>query len=149
MSHYDLGELHFGTLLADALRLLRRDFYRHAKGLKLTPALARLLFYVARNPGSSQVDLAATLEVTPVTLSRMVDRLVAAKYVRRVADSVDRRVYRVVLERAALSIVGRMRQLSFQSTARALRGFSKGDKAKLTAQLAEVCKNLSSATVDG
>jgi MarR family transcriptional regulator for hemolysin len=136
------GELHLGALLADALRLLRRDFYQHAKGLNLTPALARLLFYVARSPGLSQVDLAAKLEVTPVTLSRMIDRLVKARYVRREADPADRRVYRVVLERAALSTVSRMRRLSYQTTTRALRGFSKREQATLATQLATLCSNL-------
>ena len=75
-----------GPVFADSLRLLRRDFYARTKGLGLTPALARLLLYVAREPDSRQTDLAARLEVTPVTLGRMVDRLVQRGYVRRLAD---------------------------------------------------------------
>ena len=56
-----------GPLLSDAVRLLRKDFYQRAKGLNLTPALARLMYYVNREAGSSQVELAAKLEITPVT----------------------------------------------------------------------------------
>jgi DNA-binding MarR family transcriptional regulator len=140
-------DLQLGALLADAVRLLRKDFYQRAKGLKLTPALGRLLFHIARNPGSSQADLAARLEVTPVTLSRMVDRLVSYKYVRRVPDATDRRVYRLALERAGEPLIGRMTQLSFQTTARALRGFSKHDQTRLAKQLAVLCNNLSSEDV--
>ena len=140
-------DLQLGSLLADAVRLLRRDFYQRATGLKLTPALGRLLFYIHRHPGSSQVDLATRLEVSAVTLSRMIDRLVKSKYVRRIADATDRRVYRVVLERAGLPLIGRMTQLSTETTARALRGLSKREQATLAAQLAILCQNLSSDDV--
>jgi DNA-binding MarR family transcriptional regulator len=140
-------DLQLGALLADAVRLLRRDFYQRAKGLKLTPALGRLLFYIVRNPGSSQVELAAKLEVTPVTMSRMVDRLVRSRYVRRVPDPADRRVYRLALERAGEPLIGRMTQLSSETTARALRGFSRREQATLAAQLATLCRNLSSDDV--
>lgn len=137
------SELQLAALLADAVRLLRRDFYQRAKGLKVTPALGRLLFYIDRNPGSSQVDLASRLEVTPVTLSRMVDRLVASKYVKRIADGSDRRVYRLALERAGRPLINRMKQLSTQTTARALQGLSTREQALLAAQLKKLCRNLS------
>lgn len=135
-------DLQLGPLLADAVRLLRRDFYRRAQGLKLTPALGRLLFYIARHPNSSQVELAARLEVTPVTLSRMVDRLVRSKYVRRLADAHDRRVYRLVLDSAGEPLIGRMTQFSVETTARALRGLSRPQQKTLAAQLAILCRNL-------
>jgi DNA-binding MarR family transcriptional regulator len=116
-----------GELLGDAVRLLRRDFYQRAQGLKLTPALARLLFYVHRESGSSQVDLAARLEITPVTLGRMVDRLVKCGYVRRVPDAYDRRVFRVFVDRAGEPLVIRMAELSTQTAALALQGPSAED----------------------
>jgi MarR family transcriptional regulator, transcriptional regulator for hemolysin len=140
-------DLQLGALLADAVRLLRKDFYQRAEGLKITPALGRLLYYIARFPDSPQVDLAARMEVTPVTLSRMVDRLVKSRYVRRVSDPGDRRVYRLVLARAGQPLIGRMTELSFQTTARALRGLSKREQAKLAAQLAILCHNLSNDDV--
>lgn len=138
----DLPEL--AALLVDAVRLMRRDFYQRADGLSLTPALGRLLYYVERNPASSQVELAAQLEVTPVTLSRMVDRLVRSSFVKRVPDPADRRVYRVVLEKAGRPIVNRMRALSRKTTARALRGLSPRERKALALQLSALCRNLSS-----
>ncbi|HXQ64318.1 MAG TPA: MarR family transcriptional regulator, partial [Steroidobacteraceae bacterium] len=101
-------ERSLGYLLADAVRLLRREFRARSTGLELTPALARLLFHVHREPGSRQSTLAARLEVTPVTLGRMVDRLATRGYVRRVLDTVDRRAFRVYVERAGEPLVGRM-----------------------------------------
>jgi len=133
-----------GELLVDAVRLLRRDFYERAEGLNLTPALARLLFHIHRQPGSAQVELAATLEITPVTLGRMIDRLVAQKYVRRAADPVDRRAFRVYIDRAGEPLVEKLVELGAQSTARAIGGLSPRESLKLERQLAQLCRNLAS-----
>jgi MarR family transcriptional regulator, transcriptional regulator for hemolysin len=134
-----------GYLLVDAVRLMRKDFYDRAKGLKLTPALARLLYYVHRAPGSRQAELAARLEVTPVTLSRMLDRLAQRGYVRRAADSADRRAFRVFVDRAGEPLVGRMDQIVALTAARATRGLSERDRTALLRQLQRIVDNLSGA----
>ena len=41
-----------GYMLVDVVRLLRKDFHARAIGLKVTPALARLLLHVSRTPGA-------------------------------------------------------------------------------------------------
>ena len=130
-------------LLVDAVRLLRRDFRARSKGMRLTPALAKLLFYVHREPGSRQTELAQRLEVTPVTLGRMIDRLVERRYVRRVPDPADRRALRVYIDRAGEPLVGRMDRQSIETTARAFSGFSRSEQAALIRQLNRVCTNLS------
>ena len=130
-------------LLVDAVRLLRRDFRARSKGIRLTPALAKLLFYVHREPGSRQTELAQRLEVTPVTLGRMIDRLVERRYVRRVPDPADRRALRVYIDRAGEPLVGRMSRQSIETTARAFHGFSRADQAVLIRQLNRICTNLS------
>ena len=131
-----------GQLLIDAVRLLRRDFYQRARGLNLTPALSRLLFSVHRHPGATQVELAAHLEVTPVTLSRMLDRLVKFKYVRRVADPADRRIFRVYVDGDGEPLVGRMAALSAKTTNKAMAGMSKTEQAALERLLSMLCNNL-------
>jgi len=138
-------ERSLGYLLVDAVRLMRRDFYHRAKGLNLTPALARLLYCVHREPGSRQADLAARLEVTPVTLSRMIDRLAVRGYVRRVADAADRRALRVYVDRAGVPLVGRMDQIGALTTARATRGLSERDRSMLMRQLQRIIDNLAGA----
>ena len=134
-------------LLVDAVRLIRRDFYARAEGLKLTPALARLLFNINRDPGSSQVDLAARLEITPVTLSRMIDRLVKCRYVRRVPDPVDRRVFRVYVDRAGEPLVDRLNELGALTAARATRGLTEREHSTLVRQLERVCRNLANGAL--
>jgi MarR family transcriptional regulator, transcriptional regulator for hemolysin len=136
-------EQRLGFLLVDAVRLLRRDFYQRTAGMNLTPALARLLFYVFREPGSRQADLAARLEVTPVTLGRMVDRLVERRYVRRVADSGDRRALRVFVDRAGEPLVVTMAAVSSLTAARATRGLTKREQGALLRHLDRICDNLS------
>jgi DNA-binding MarR family transcriptional regulator len=137
--------LALGYLLADAVRLMRRDFWMRSKGLKLTPALARLLFTVHKAPGLRQAELAQRLEVTPVTLGRMLDRLAKARYVRRTPDAEDRRAFRVHVDRAGLPLVSRMERLAAKTTSRALRGLSAPEQAALMRQLKMICSNLSSA----
>jgi MarR family transcriptional regulator for hemolysin len=138
-------ELAFGYLLADAVRLMRRDFWERSKGLKLTPALARLLFTVHKAPGSRQAELAGRLEVTPVTLGRMLDRLAKVRYVRRAPDAEDRRAFRVYVDRAGIPLVSRMERRAQHTTARALKGLSAAEQAALMRQLERICSNLSDA----
>ena len=129
-------------LLATCVRLLRQDFYQRTPGLQLTPALARLLFFIDRDAGCSQVDLAARLEVTPVTLGRMLDRLVQCGYVRREPDPQDRRVLRAHIDKAGEPLVLRMNKLRTLTEARATRGLTKSQQKVLAAQLLHICRNL-------
>jgi DNA-binding MarR family transcriptional regulator len=129
-------------VFADVLRLLRRDFYARTEGLGLTPALARLLLYVARAPDSRQIDLATRLEVTPVTLGRMVDRLVERGCLRRVADATDRRAYRVRITAAAEPLVARLERIATATRERALAGFSAADRRQLLRYLRQLHTNL-------
>jgi MarR family transcriptional regulator for hemolysin len=131
-----------GYLLADVLRLLRRDFYARATGLGLTPALTRLLFHVHRNPGARPTELAVLLDVTAVTLGRMLDRLVRRGYVQRSADRADRRALRVRLTPQAAPIVAQMTRISALTTARATQGLSAADRSRLLALLGKLRANL-------
>jgi DNA-binding MarR family transcriptional regulator len=131
-----------GYLLVDAVRLMRRDFRARTAGLRLTPALARLLFHVNRVPGARQAALAAYLEVTPVTLGRMVDRLVERRYVRRRPDPADRRAVRVYVAPAGQPLVARMNEVGALITARAMRGLSAAERKQLLRLLSRLCANL-------
>ena len=131
-----------GYVIADLMRLLRRDFYAQASGLGLTPALARLLFYVHREPGCRQSELAARLEVTPVTLSRMIDRLVARRYVTRRLDAADRRAVRITVAARGEPLVARLAQIVEITRSRALRGLAQRERKVLYALLDRLRANL-------
>ncbi len=129
-------------LLADVVRLMRRDFRARATGLGLTPALSRLLFYVAREPGSRQAELAGVLDVTPVTLGRMVDRLAAKGYVRRRPDPADRRAFRVYVAARGEPLLARMAQIATLTSERATRGLQRREQRLLYEALLQLRSNL-------
>lgn len=131
-----------GFLLADAVRSARRDFSQRAQGLQLTPALARLLYYVHRAPGSNQAELAQRLEVTPATLGRMVDRLIDHQYVKRVEDADDRRAVRVYIDGAGEPMLDRVDEIRRLTEERAMNGLSADEQDTLLRLLSRICLNL-------
>lgn len=90
-----------GFLFADLSRLMRHTFEQRTDGSCLTLAQARALLYLSRHEGLRQVELAALLEVQPITLARLIDHLSAEGLVERRADPADRRAYRLYLTAAA------------------------------------------------
>lgn len=137
-----LPESALGYLLSDVVRLMRRDFHERATGLGLTPALARLLFHVHRAPGSHQTELAHRLDVTPVTLCRMVDRLAERGFVRRQADPRDRRAVRVYVAARGAPLVARMARIADQTRSRALKGVAARERDALLQLLGRLACNL-------
>ena len=135
-------QLSLGFLLGDAVRSARRDFSHRARGLQLTPALARLLFYVHREPGSNQAELAQRLEVTPATLGRMVDRLIEHRYVKRIEDAGDRRAVRVYIDVAGIPMLEKVDEIRRLTEARAMSGLSPDEQDALLRLLSRVCMNL-------
>jgi DNA-binding MarR family transcriptional regulator len=131
-----------GFLTADVLRLLRADFASRASDMPLTPALHRLLFNVNRHPGCRQVELADWLEITPVTVGRMIDRLEQQGLVRRENEPGDRRVSRVFIAPQAGPLLAQINAKAEQTRERAFRGMSAAQREALLGALAQLRDNL-------
>lgn len=86
-----------GFLISDVSRLLRRRFDERARQLGTTRAQWRTLLTLSRNEGLNQGALADLLEVEPITLCRMIDRLEEAGMVERRRDPGDRRAWLLFL----------------------------------------------------
>jgi len=114
--------------------------------VSLTPALARLLLYIAREPHSRQIDLASRLEITAVTLGRMVDRLVASGYVERQVDAFDGRAFRLCVTANAVALVEELENIAAATRERALRGFSRAEREELMGLLGRLRANLERET---
>ena len=84
-----------GYLLSDRARLLRRAFDARVRELGLTGPQARLLLSLLRTEGENQGFYADRLDVEPITLCRMVDRMEEAGFVERRRDPADRRAWRI------------------------------------------------------
>jgi len=84
-------------LLSDTARLLRRAFDERVRQLDLTSTQARLLLILSRDEGQNQAFYAERLEVEPISLCRLLDRMVATGRIERRPDPADRRAWRVFL----------------------------------------------------
>lgn len=137
-------QITFGFLLHDTARLLRRDFERRSKGTGLTRAQWAVLAYIARNEGSTQAALADLLEIEPITLVRLLDKLEAAGLVERRPDPNDRRVRRLHLTAATGPLLEQLQGLAADAREAALSGLTNAERQQLTDLLMKVRSNLSS-----
>ena len=89
--------------LVESSRLLRNYIDHRAKGRGTTRAQWIVLFRLRQQEGLSQVDLADVLELQPISLVRLLDRLVEHGLLERRPDPNDRRANRLFLTAAAAS----------------------------------------------
>ena len=132
-----------GFLLHDSARLLRRNFERRAHETGITRAQWSVLANLQRQEGLNQVQLADILDIEPITLARLLDRLESAGWVERRADPNDRRMRRLYLTDTARPLMSQFRRLADESIGVALAGFSDGERAQLLDLLLRVRTNLS------
>ena len=91
--------------LVESSRLLRNYIDHRAKGRGTTRAQWIVLFRLRQQEGLSQVDLADVLELQPISLVRLLDRLVEHGLLERRPDPKDRRTNRLFLTRAGRQLV--------------------------------------------
>jgi MarR family transcriptional regulator, transcriptional regulator for hemolysin len=84
-------------LLHDVARLLRVEADKRARQHGMTRAQWAILIWLERQPGISQKELSEILEVEPITVARLIDRLEARGMVERRPDPRDRRIWRLHL----------------------------------------------------
>lgn len=97
-----------GFLLHEVSRLLRRNFNRRVQDLGMSQAQWQALAHLSRLEGASQVTLAERLEIQPITLGRLIDRLEESGLVERRRDPADRRAVRLYLTAKAQPLIDRM-----------------------------------------
>src|SRR5512147_1705198 len=102
----------FGYLVTDVTRLMRKQFDRRAVRFGLTRAQWRALKRVHRGEGITQNELAEFLEMEPIAVGRVIDRLQKAGFIERRADPSDRRCWRLHLQPKAHAVIDDMEQIS-------------------------------------
>lgn len=110
--------------LMDSARLIRTLADRRAREHGMTRAQWMILFRLRRLPGTSQRELAELLEVEPITVGRLVDRLEARGFVERRADPADRRVWRLHLTPVADPVLAEFDAIRDEFDARATEGLT-------------------------
>ncbi|MDR6832939.1 MULTISPECIES: MarR family transcriptional regulator [unclassified Sphingopyxis] len=132
-----------GFLLNDSARLFRRAFNARTRDTGITALQWRLITYLRRHEGIRQGPLAELIEVEPITLSRMIDRLVEADLVERRADPTDRRAWQLYLAPRAAELLNGMRDTIDALTAEATEGLSAAERDQLNDLVERVRANLS------
>jgi DNA-binding MarR family transcriptional regulator len=91
--------------LVESSRLLRNYIDNRAKMRGTTRAQWIVLFRLRQQEGLSQVDLADVLELQPISLVRLLDRLVEHGLLERRPDPRDRRANKLFLTKAGRRLV--------------------------------------------
>ncbi len=133
-----------GFLLHDAARLLRKRFEQSARqsGLGLTRSQWQVLAHLAKNEGIQQGALADLLEIEPITLVRILDKLQELGLVERRPHASDRRVWLLFLKPSAGPVLDAMRSVGDLTRAEALAGVSGKDRECLMRTLSAMRENL-------
>ena len=133
----------FGFILHDVARLLRVTFDRRIKELGLTRSQWWVLTHLFRNDGITQSKLADWLEIERPTLGRLLDRLEANGWVRREADTQDRRAKRLFLTNEVSPALRAMRTIAAGVRTDALLGLNADEQEAFVDTLLTIKANLS------
>lgn len=135
-------EPNIGYLLNDTSRLLRRAFDERMRALGLTAPQARLLLALEKLPDNNQAFYAERLEVEPITLTRLVDRMEEADWIERMPDPSDRRARILHLTGKSHDIVSKVRGRVEGLVEDLSQGLSNAERGELKRLLTLVSENL-------
>jgi MarR family transcriptional regulator for hemolysin len=138
----------FAFSLNDVARMLRTYADHKGSQLGITRAQWVVLVRLDRFEGLKQSELADMLDLQPITLTRLLDKLCESGLIERRADPNDRRAKRLYLTPAARPMLARLGDLGEDLMATALAGVEREAVEKMVAQLAIVKENLRRAIQD-
>lgn len=129
-------------LCMDVSRLLRKRLDEAARVVGATGAQWRTLLVLRRSPGLTQGAMAEYMDVEPMTVCRMVDRLEQAGFVERRRDPADRRAWQIFLTEAAGPVVEELHQIGSSMLDRMTQDLDQDQVDQLRASLGHVRGNL-------
>ncbi|MBL8581170.1 MAG: MarR family transcriptional regulator [Rhizobiaceae bacterium] len=136
-----------GFLIHTAARLLRRRFEARGAHHGLSAAQWRLLVHVVKSEGIAQARLAELLEIEPISVSRLVDRMEEAGWIERRQDATDRRVRMIFPTERSREVFGEVKSMAGEVYDDALRDLSREDRRALVRGLDAIVRNLSDEQV--
>jgi MarR family transcriptional regulator for hemolysin len=134
-----------GFLFADIARLLRRNMDRRLQTLGLTQAQWRAIVYLSRSEGMTQAALAESLEIQPITLTRLIDRMENAGWVERRTHPLDRRAVQLYLTPQSQPILEEMHARAADTINDAMHDIAPRAQRQLVATLEKIKHNLVAA----
>jgi MarR family transcriptional regulator, transcriptional regulator for hemolysin len=138
-------DMNFLFTLGEVQRLVRAYADKEAARFGITRAQWAVLAKVERNEGMKQTELAEQMEMQPITLTRLIDKLCENDWIERRGDASDRRVNRLYLLKTGRALLGKLSGLRSELTATALDGIHPADAHRMLAQLEQIKENVRNA----
>jgi DNA-binding MarR family transcriptional regulator len=132
-------------VLHDIARLLRKRFEQRSRAAGLTRAQWQVLAHLAPNEGINQNGLADRIEMLPITLARLLDKMEARGLIERRRHPTDRRAWLLYLTPQARPLLEIMRSTSHKTREEALAGLSESEQQHLLKTLCLIKSNLLAA----
>jgi MarR family transcriptional regulator for hemolysin len=132
----------------DVARLLRTYADQRARDLGMTRAQWAVLVRIESSEGLKQIELAETLDLQPITLTRLIDRLCDSGLIERRSDPDDRRAKRLYLTPAARPVLDGLARIGKDLMATVLTGLEPAAVEQLLAQLLVLKANLRNAIAE-
>ena len=132
-------------LISDVGRLLRTYADQKARRFGMTRAQWAVLLRLERREGLKQSDLAEALDLQPITLTRLVDRLCDNGLIERRADPNDRRAKRLYLTAAARPLIDRIADRIEELSETVLAGIEPAEVDRMLSKLGLARENLRQA----
>jgi MarR family transcriptional regulator for hemolysin len=131
--------------ISDVARLLRTYADQRAREFGMTRAQWAVLARVEHSEGLKQCELAEVLDLQPITLTRLIDRLCDGGLIERRSDPDDRRAKRLYLTPAARPVLDGLTRLGKDMMATVLAGIEPTAIDQLLAHLLTLKTNLRDA----
>ncbi|HUL86769.1 MAG TPA: MarR family transcriptional regulator [Pseudolabrys sp.] len=135
----------FAFTIMDVARLIKTYADQRARQFGISRAQWAVLIRIDRHEGLKQTELADMLDLQPITLTRLLDRLSDNGLIERRADPNDRRANRLYLKPAAKPLLDRLADLGTDMMETVLDGISMTSIERMLKELGAVKDNLRSA----
>jgi MarR family transcriptional regulator, transcriptional regulator for hemolysin len=136
----------FAFIVNDVARLLRTYADHKAAQFGTTRAQWSVLFRLDRAEGLNQSELADMLDLQPITLTRLLDKLSDSGLIERRPDPDDRRAKRLFLTPAARPLLEHLGSLGEEIMTAVLQGLQPQAVEQMIGQLGVVRDNLRTLT---
>lgn len=134
----------FGFLSYEISHVIQQRFNKEAEALGFTHGQWRVLAYLSENENCRQIDLAAALEIKPITLVRQIDLLEQMGLVVRKKDHEDRRAHRLQLTDYAKSLLNQLWERADSIEAHLLNVLTQQEQDQLLNWLQRIKNGISS-----
>ena len=131
----------FGFMIKDVSQRYVARFEQHASAMSLTLADCRTLVLLERNQGLSQAALAKLVNLQPMTMVRILDRMERDGLLQRRADPNDRRARRLYLTRRARPLLLEIRRLAERTRIELFQGIGAPQRASFMRVLERLHRN--------